>query len=158
MDLLDQPQAAPLSPGPSKFRLLSRFPRSSSLAYLSLIVQGSRGDTLIEKATELGVSAIFPILTQRSVFVPSADDSKSAQMILRVSHRHEWLIALVFTDCHSFLLVAVRSHLDRFDRWQRLVIEASKQSLTPLPPVLHHPKHFAQLLEDECPKHDVVRF
>lgn len=69
------------------------------------LIKADRWEWLLEKATELGVSEIQPLITERCVVKLSPED-------------------------------AARKH----DKWQRLVIEACKQSRRAWAPVLHPPR------------------
>jgi 16S rRNA (uracil1498-N3)-methyltransferase len=77
------------------------------------LIKADRWEWLLEKATELGVAEIQPLITERCVVKLSAEDE-------------------------------ARKH----DKWQRLLIEACKQSRRSWLPVLHP----ACRLEDWCEK------
>jgi 16S rRNA U1498 N3-methylase RsmE len=44
----------------------------------------------------------------------------------------------------------------RIERWSRIVIEASKQSLVPTIPKLHNLTHFDKLMSDHIKEYDTV--
>lgn len=93
------------------------------IAHLTLaqaICKGLRMDFLIEKTTEIGVSSIIPILTEKSVVK----------------------VGKIAEENSSTTLSAVR----KMGRWKRLAIASMKQSLRSILPDIQHPTKFDDLL------------
>lgn len=72
------------------------------------IPKGHRPDAVIEKCTELGVAAIWPMITQHA---------------------------------------AVRPRAERAERWQRIALEAAKQSQRAWVPDIHPPASFERVVD-----------
>lgn len=62
-------------------RILPAVAPSLNLTLIATVIKGTRMDTLIEKATEIGVSTIKPVLTKRSVV--KLDDKQARKKIER---------------------------------------------------------------------------
>jgi len=103
--------------------LLKTRRENEPIAHLTLaqaICKGVRMDFLIEKATEIGVSSIIPILTEKSLV-----------KINKISEENGWdsLTAKGKTE-----------------RWKRLAIASMKQSLRSILPDIQHPTKFEDIL------------
>lgn len=77
------------------------------------LLKGEKFDLVVQKATELGVSSIVPLIT------------KQADVRLRDEH----------------------DGARRVTRWQRIALEAAKQSGRALVPTIHAPRLYASLVE-----------
>eukprot|EP01124_Arcella_intermedia_P002045 TRINITY_DN11125_c0_g1_i2.p2 TRINITY_DN11125_c0_g1~~TRINITY_DN11125_c0_g1_i2.p2 ORF type:complete len:276 (-),score=58.59 TRINITY_DN11125_c0_g1_i2:1178-2005(-) len=85
--------------------------------------KGDRGDYLLEKCTEIGVTKVIPLISKRSVFIANKRNKEDAT---------------------------------RISRWNRLIIQASKQSLCPVVPQLKDNMTFDEVLSKELPIHNLV--
>jgi 16S rRNA (uracil1498-N3)-methyltransferase len=90
------------------------------LTLAQAICRGVRMDFLIEKATEIGVSSIIPILTEKSLV-----------KINKISEENSW----------DSLTAKGKK-----ERWRRLAIASMKQSLRSILPDLQNPTKFEDLL------------
>jgi 16S rRNA (uracil1498-N3)-methyltransferase len=90
------------------------------LTLAQAICKGVRMDFLIEKATEIGVSSIIPILTEKSVVKIGRSDEKNGWDSLTAKGKTE--------------------------RWRRLSIASMKQSLRSILPEIKPPTKFDELL------------
>lgn len=90
------------------------------LTLAQAICRGLRMDFLIEKATEIGVSSIIPILTEKSVVKTN-----------KISEENEW-------DS-----LGIKR---KMERWRRLAIASMKQSLRSILPDIQKPTKFDDLL------------
>jgi 16S rRNA (uracil1498-N3)-methyltransferase len=121
--------------------LLKTRKENEPIAHLTLaqaICKGVRMDFLIEKATEIGVSAIIPILTEKSLV-----------KINKISEDNGW-------DSFGFAPFGLSPQSRRQDksftakgkteRWRRLAIASMKQSLRSILPDIQHPTKFDDLL------------
>ena len=96
--------------------LMSR-PPVCSLALATAIPKGDRFDWLVEKATELGVDRLIPIVTERSVVLPrgtkldrlrrsviEASKQCGRSRLMEVAEPLEWpSVAIGFAGAHRFL-------------------------------------------------------
>jgi 16S rRNA (uracil1498-N3)-methyltransferase len=90
------------------------------LTLAQAICKGLRMDFLIEKATEIGVSSIIPILTEKSlVKIDKTAGENSSTTLLSAG---------------------------KMGRWKRLAIASMKQSLRSILPNIQHPTKFDDLL------------
>ncbi len=105
-------------------RILSKKKREKEpIAHVTLaqaICKGVRMDFLIEKATEIGVSAIVPILTENTVVKMSKTVKKNGPSSLAAKRKME--------------------------RWRRLAVASMKQSLRSVLPDIQSPVQFDDLL------------
>jgi 16S rRNA (uracil1498-N3)-methyltransferase len=105
-------------------KIISEIRRENEpIAYLTLaqaICKGVRMDFLIEKATEIGVSAIIPILTENTVVKigKTAEENSSAPSAAK----------------------------RKTERWRRVAIASMKQSLRSILPDIHNPTKFDDFL------------
>lgn len=103
--------------------LLKKRRENEPVAHLTLaqaICKGVRMDFLIEKTTEIGVSTIIPILTQKTVVKIGKIDEKNGSISPTVKRKTE--------------------------RWRRLAIASMKQSLRSVLPNIQNPTRFDDLL------------
>jgi len=113
-------------------KILSKKRRENEpIAHLTLaqsICKGMKMDFLIEKATEVGVSAIIPILTENTVVKmgKTAEEDGSASF--------------------GFAQDKSPSAKRKTERWRRVAIASMKQSLRSILPDIHNPIKFSDFL------------
>jgi 16S rRNA (uracil1498-N3)-methyltransferase len=111
--------------------LLKTRRENEPIAHLTLaqaICKGVRMDFLIEKATEIGVSSIIPILTEKSLV-----------KINKISEENGW-------DSFGFAQDKSLTAKGKTERWKRLAIASMKQSLRSILPDIQNPTKFEDLL------------
>jgi 16S rRNA (uracil1498-N3)-methyltransferase len=121
--------------------LLKTRKENEPITHLTLaqaICKGVRMNFLIEKATEIGVSAIIPILTEKSLV-----------KINKISEEDGW-------DSFGFVPFGLSPQgrkqgksltaNGKTERWRRLAIAGMKQSLRSILPDIQHPTKFDDLL------------
>lgn len=72
------------------FRIIERMPPETENTRVRItlfqgVPKGSKSDLIVQKGTELGISAFVPFYSKRSVVKPSGSDSKKRQRLQRIA-------------------------------------------------------------------------